>query len=92
MKNIRVNNADGSVIGGEIVEANIDDQPSNAVQGNLYPIELVSNEMTDGKVHTTQFGDLLVDAPDFPGILVMMTDSQIKVQSFLNARKGDAKH
>jgi ankyrin repeat protein len=79
----------GRIVDGDIMGAKIDDEPSPVIQGNEYPIELVSNEMTDGKIHTTRFGDFLTSSNgEF-----MMTDSQVKqVQNFLHGKKKDAKH
>jgi hypothetical protein len=47
----------------------------------------VSNRITDGKIHTKDFGDVPVRAAD-GGIEMMMTDSQIKkVQTLLASKK-----
>ena len=83
-------NAMGSVTDGDVSAVQIDDQPSPSVKGNWYPMELSSSQMLDGKIHTTEFGELRVASGDSSNasIQMMMTDSQIrKVQTFLNAKK-----
>ena len=77
----------GRILYVDVTEASIDDQPSPLVGGNLYPLELESKRMTDGTIHTTQFGDIRVSAEDDNFYWeMMMTDSQVKkLQSFLKA-------
>ncbi len=75
----------GSITNADIASAKVDDEPAPDVQGNEYPLQLASNAITDGKISTTQFGDIPVRSGGLPGaISMMMTDSQErKIREFL---------
>ncbi|MGB7233106.1 MAG: hypothetical protein WBD19_15655, partial [Candidatus Acidiferrum sp.] len=81
--------ASGELVAGDLTAARVDDQPSPFAQGNLYPIELLSNRMTGGKIRTKEFGDILIRADESPRNFEMkMTDRQVKeIQNFLSAKK-----
>lgn len=78
----------GRITDGEIAALTIDDSPMLGVQGNEYPIKLVSRQLKDGKIRTADFGVIQVSAPGDFAWSVKMTDNQIaKIQDFLKARK-----
>jgi hypothetical protein len=80
--------SDGNVVDGRIQALKVDDQPSPRVKGNEYSIKLASDEMTDGKIHTADFGVIRVSSPENFAWSVKMTDTQIeKIQNFLKSKK-----
>lgn len=81
-------NAMGEIVDGEISELLLVDLSAGSTETAGYPVALKSNSMSDGKIHTADFGVFLVSAPGNFNMAVKMTDSQIKkIQAFLKAKK-----
>jgi hypothetical protein len=70
------NNSDQVVTDADLASAFIDDQGSPFAKGQQFPLELVSNKITNSILNTTKFGNIMIKS-DGSSLQVLMMDSQV---------------